>query len=88
MSRHLAYLSPERNLEHETLIEMHRRLQASRWLEKQFGQMWHPLDNPEGRWTMAWAGRNGDFSDLTNFDQYHVYFADDQDLRAFRLAFP
>ena len=88
MSQHLSYLSPERNLEHETLIEMPKRLQASRWLQTQFGRMWHPLDNPEGRWTMAWAGRNGDFTDLTNFDKYQVYFVDQQDLCTFKLTFP
>jgi len=50
--------------------------------------MWHPLDYPEGRWIMAWAGRNGNFTDLTNFDKYQVYFADQQDLGAFKAAFP
>ena len=88
MSRHLSYLSPERNLEHEILIDMPKRVPASQWLQKQFGQPWHPLDNPEGRWTMAWAGRNGNFTDLANFDKYQVYFADQQDLCTFKLTFP
>ena len=88
MSGHLSYLSPERNLEHETLIEMSKRVPASRWLVNQFGRMWHPLDYPEGRWIMAWAGRNGNFTDLTNFDKYQVYFADQQDLCTFKATFP
>jgi hypothetical protein len=88
MSRHLSYLSPERNLEHETLIDMPKRVPVSQWLEKQFGHPWHPLDNPEGRWTMAWAGRNSNFTDLANFDKYQVYFADQQDLSVFKLTFP
>ena len=88
MSQHLSYLSPERNLEHETLIDMPKRVPASRWCEQQFGRKWHPLNYPEGRWTMAWAGRNGNFTDLTNFDKYQVYFVDQQDLCTFKLTFP
>lgn len=80
-----SHFSPERNLEHETLIEMPKRVPVSRWCEQQFGQPWHPLDNPQGRWTMAWAGRNSNFTDLTNFDKYQVYFADQQDLSVFEL---
>ena len=52
MSRHLSYLSPERNLEHETLIDMPKRVPASQWLEKQFGQPWHPwtILKDDGPW--------------------------------------
>lgn len=83
-----SHFSPERNLEHETFIDMPVRVPASQWLEKQLGQPWHALDNPEGRWTMAWAGRNSNFRDFANFDKYQVYFADQQDLLTFKLTFP
>lgn len=88
MNTHLSYTSPERNLAHETFIDMPVRVPASQWLEKQLGRPWHALDYPEGRWTMAWAGRHSNFTDMTNFDKYHVYFADEQDMDAFKLTFP
>ena len=88
MSQHLSYRNPEFHLKHETLIDMGKRVQISQWCEKKFGQTWHYLDNPEGRWSMVWGGHYGNFSDLTNFDKYRVFFADEQDLFMFNLTCP
>ena len=81
------------NLTHETYIDMHKRLQASRWCEKKFGRMWEPFDNPEGRWTMVWGGHDEDTQTLINekltkSKKYKVCFEDEQDLFMFRLTCP
>ena len=88
MSTHLSYHDPHHHLKHGTLIEMGKRVQVSQWCEKKFGQPWHSLENPDGRWTMVWGGRNGKFKNLTNFDKYKVLFADEQDLFMFNLTCP
>jgi len=82
MNSHLSY---KPHLGHEVLIHRNRMPPASKWLEKEFGRMWHPLENCQGRWTMVWAGHDGNFSDLTDFDKYKVCFADKQDLAMFML---
>ena len=81
------------NLTHETYIDMHKRLQASRWCEKNFDRMWEPFNNPEGRWTMVWGGHDEDTQTLINekltkSKKYKVCFEDEQDLLVFRAAFP
>jgi hypothetical protein len=76
------------NLKHETFIDMRKRVQASRWCEKKFGKCWDPFDNPTGLWTMIWGGHDGSFQDMTNFGQYRVCFADEQDLFMFKLTCP
>ena len=89
---HLIHPASLNNLTHETLIDMHKRVQAHKWCEKQFGQAWEPFDNREGRWNMVWGGHNEDFKTLANENltkskKYKVCFADEQDLLVFKLAF-
>ncbi len=90
---HLVHPASLHNLTHEIYIDMHKRLQASRWCEKKFGPMWEPFKNPEGRWTMVWGGHDEDTQTLINekltkSKKYKVCFADDQDLLVFKSVWP
>jgi hypothetical protein len=85
---HLVHPLSRNKLTHETLIDLQKRVQASKWCEKKFGKRWDPFDNPEGLWTMVWGGHDSNLRDQTNFDKYRVCFADEQDLFMFRLACP
>jgi hypothetical protein len=67
---------------------MHKRLQAYKWCEKNFGRAWEPFNNVEGCWTMIWGGHDEDTQTLINekltkSKTYKVCFADKQDLLLF-----
>ena len=77
------------NLTHETFIDMHKRLQAHQWCQRQFGRAWEPFNYPEGRWNMVWGGHDEDTQTLINekltkSKKYKVCFEDEQDLLVFK----
>lgn len=88
---HLVHPASLHNLTHETFIDIDKRVQASKWCEKNFGRPWEPFDYREGRWTMIWGGHDEDFKTLANAKltkskTYKVCFADEQDLLVFKSA--
>lgn len=90
---HFVHSASYHNLTHETLIDMHKRVQAHKWCEKNFGRIWEPFDNRTGRWTMSWGGHDEDTRTLINVKltkskKYKVCFEDEQDMIVFKSVFP
>lgn len=88
---HYIHPASYHNLTHETFIDMHQRVQAHKWCEKNFGRIWEPFDNREGRWTMIWGGHDEDIrtlinEKLTKSKKYKVCFEDEQDMLMFKSA--
>lgn len=53
-----------RHLEHKVVIDLsslrtstgYKVFKMEEWCNKNYGQRWNIVDNPEGRWTTFWAG--------------------------------
>jgi hypothetical protein len=67
-----------KHLEHEVIIYKRHGYEVESWCKRHFGERWNIFDNPEGRWTVFWAGS-------ADPKRYRWCFADERDAARFAL---